>query len=73
MDRIRAIAASGTAMPEPWEKIEVGQRVTVTAGPMRGAYGVLARRDGQMHLILQIEMLGRALSIPFEGPAVEAA
>jgi len=49
-----------------------GVRVEVKSGPLRGLQGVIEDRLGRNRLILQVEMLGRGMSLEIEGSLLEA-
>ncbi|MCY2953931.1 MAG: antitermination protein NusG [Planctomycetota bacterium] len=49
-----------------------GARVEVKSGPLRGLQGVIEDCSGRNRLILQVEMLGRGISLEIEGSLLEA-
>jgi transcription antitermination factor NusG len=48
-----------------------GTRVEVRSGPLRGLQGVVEERGKQNRLILQIEMLGRAVSVELDAALLD--
>ena len=60
----------GKARPHPC--LRVGLRVVVTAGPFKGAQGILKRvGERKSILVVSIELLGRAVGVPIEAEMVE--
>lgn len=70
VDVIRRICAS--ALPVAPAAFAPGDRVTVRSGPLQGAAGVIVRDQGAAHLVVAIEMLGRAVRVTLD-PATLAA
>lgn len=54
--------SSGAAL-DPFPFLRKGVRVEVRSGPLRGLQGLVEDRAASGHLILQVEMLGRALTV----------
>lgn len=65
------LAIEGHAMLDPYPYLQSGMTVEVSAGPMRGMQGVVDMRVGMTRLILQVEMLGRAVSLEIDGSLLE--
>lgn len=61
---------SGAAL-DPYPFLKRGVRVEVRSGPLRGLQGLVEDRAASGHLILQVEMLGRALTVEIAGGALE--
>ena len=55
-------AMSGPKQLDPFPYLQVGQRCVVTAGPLKGVEGLLVRRTNVDRLVLQIHVLGQAVS-----------
>ena len=66
-----ALAADKTFDPHPF--LVVGTRVVVKSGPMRGVHGIIERRGNLHQLVLQVEILGQAVSMEIEAGLVELA
>jgi transcription antitermination factor NusG len=49
-----------------------GEQVEITEGPLKGSIGRVAMVKGKAHLIVSIEMLGRAVSTELDAAAVRA-
>jgi transcription antitermination factor NusG len=71
IEGIRRLLAS-TLPHDPCPFIEVGTRVQVVYGPLRGVQGRLVRKDRNTRLVLAIELLGRALSVQIDAADVRA-
>lgn len=56
---------------DPYPYLKSGIRVEVKAGAFRGLQGFIERRMGFERLILQIDMLGQAVSLELHGAMVE--
>lgn len=71
MERIRAMAS----MPQtaPWDGLVTGDRVRLAAGPLRGTYGRVLSRKGQLQVIVEVELLSRWIKITVEGHQIERA
>jgi transcription antitermination factor NusG len=56
---------------DPFPYLTTGTRVEVRAGPFRGVQGVIDSRLKSDRLILQIDMLGRAVSLEVDGALLD--
>ena len=66
------IALSRQGRLDPCPHIVEGMKVEVRAGPFRGLQGIIESRKGaQLRLILQIEMLGRAVSLEIDASLLD--
>jgi transcription antitermination factor NusG len=57
------LATESSELLLPYPFLKKGVRVEVRSGPFRGLQGLVEQRSGAHRLILQIEMLGRAVSL----------
>jgi transcription antitermination factor NusG len=64
-----ALEAGDTIDPYPF--LKKGVRVEVTSGPLRGLEGLIEEKCGAHRLILQIEMLGQAVSLEIGASQLE--
>lgn len=64
-------ALSVEAPLEPFPYLKAGLRVEVRAGPMRGLQGKIESRSKPDRLILQVQMLGRALSVEVDASLLD--
>lgn len=55
----------------PYPFLKKGVRVEVVSGPLRGLQGVVEDRVNDRRLLLQIEMLGTAVSVEIDGGMLE--
>ncbi|QNN24870.1 hypothetical protein HED60_22175 [Planctomycetales bacterium ZRK34] len=60
------LALSQEAPLDPYPYLQKGTWVEVTAGPFRGLQGVVENRLSADRLLLQIDMLGRAMSLEID-------
>lgn len=65
----RAIECAAPLDPYPY--LHKGRRVTVTSGPFAGIEGVIEDRNRIDRILLQVDMLGRALSLQVDGAQLE--
>ena len=65
----RALAADKTFDPHPF--LVAGTRVVVQSGPLRGTRGIIESRGNVHRLVLQIEILGQAVSMEIDAGLVE--
>jgi transcriptional antiterminator RfaH len=54
-----------------YQQLQKGVRVEVKAGPLRGLQGVIESRAKRDRLILQVETLGRAVSLEVDGAMLD--
>ncbi len=65
MDRVRRMVESGLLVtPSPY--LEVGQSVSIEAGPLAGMEGILAEVKGRYRLVVSINLLKRSISAEVE-------
>lgn len=67
----RAVAAGVKAVPHPY--LTIGRRVRITAGPLAGREGILARRKGAVRVVLSIDMIQRSILVDADAGALEPA
>ena len=65
------LALERSATLDPYPRLVKGRRVEVTSGPFRGLQGVIEERGRDARLILQVNVLGRAVSLEIDGSQVE--
>lgn len=65
------LALSHEAPLDPYPYLKKGVWVEVTAGPFRGLQGVVEDRLAADRLLLQVDMLGRALSLEIDPSLLE--
>jgi transcription antitermination factor NusG len=65
------IALCHQATLDPYPFLKKGVRAEVRSGPLRGLQGLVENRSAGGRLVLQIEMLGRALSLEVPGAVLD--
>lgn len=65
------MALSKDAQLTPFPFLKKGVRVEVRSGPFRGLQGIIEGRAADNRLILQVDMLGRAVSLEIEGALLD--
>ena len=53
------------------KRLQVGQWVRVTAGPLEGTEGIVTRRLSKLRLVLNVEMLGQSVSLHVDQDLLE--
>lgn len=66
-----AEALSREVTLDPYPYLAKGRRVEVRSGPMRGLQGIVEERVRMDRLILQVEMLGRAMSLEIDNAILD--
>jgi transcription antitermination factor NusG len=67
------IALENQVALDPFPYLRCGMRVEVRSGPLRGVQGLIETRIGVSRLILQVQMLGRAVALEVDGALLEPA
>ena len=62
LEDVRLAVTSGQNV-KPWTSLEVGQRVRVELGPLRGVVGTLVRYKNESQLILRVDLMQRAMAV----------
>lgn len=65
------LALTKDAPLEPYPHLRQGTRVEVKTGPFRGLQGIVSGRIGGQRLVLQVDMLGQAVSLEIDGWVLE--
>src|ERR1035437_2042005 len=71
IETIQAVVGSGLPV-SPWPFLRIGQRVRVTEGALEGLEGILARKTSGYRVIVNMEMLNRAVAVEIEQDLVRA-
>ncbi len=69
IERIKLGMIKG-ALPHPY--LATGRRVMVTSGPLAGSSGILIRRKNNYRLVVNIELIGRAMAVELSETDVQA-
>ncbi len=64
-------AMSGEKPLDPFPYLEAGQRGVVTSGPMKGVEGLLVRRKNVDRLVLEVHVLGQAVSTEIDASLLD--
>ena len=56
---------------DPYPMLKKGMRVEVRSGPLRGLQGMIESRGPASRLVLQVEMLGRAVSLEVDASLLD--
>jgi transcription antitermination factor NusG len=70
IEALQALVASGLPS-QPWEYLEVGERVRIEAGPLQGRTGVLVEFKGTKRLILSVTLLQRSVAVEIDAALVK--
>jgi transcription antitermination factor NusG len=65
------LAMTRGALPDPCDFLRRGVRVEVRSGPFQGLQGVVEGRCASGRLVLQVETLGRAVSLEIDGALLD--
>jgi transcription antitermination factor NusG len=65
IDAIRTVVDS-SVKAEPYPYLKCGDRVRVTAGPLRGLEGILLRKKNWCKLLLSVDMLQRSVAVEID-------
>jgi transcription antitermination factor NusG len=68
---IRTLVASGRPS-QPWPYMNVGERVRIESGPLRGLEGILTEFKGNHKLVLSVTLLQRSVSVEIDGAFVSS-
>jgi transcription antitermination factor NusG len=58
---------------QPWPYLEVGAKVRIESGPLRGREGVLVDFKGSQRLILSVALLQRSVAVEIDAMLVKPA
>ncbi|MBP1624871.1 MAG: transcription termination factor NusG protein [Acidobacteria bacterium] len=55
---------------DPYPYIQVGTRVEVIAGPLKGIQGILVEKRGRFRFVLQVDLIRQAISVEIDASDV---
>jgi len=61
------------AEAEPWPFLNVGARVTIADGPLRGLSGILVQTKQQQRVVLSVSLLQRSVAVEVDRSRIEQA
>jgi transcription antitermination factor NusG len=70
LQRVREFLAQGFRA-EPHRVLKVGRRVRVTAGPLAGMAGIVARRKNGHKLVISFDLIQQAMAVEIAGEDLE--
>jgi transcription antitermination factor NusG len=70
IEAIQALVASGIPS-QPWPYLEVGDKVRIESGPLRGREGILVEFKGSQRLILSVALLQRSVAVEIDTTLVK--
>ncbi len=62
IDSIRVLTESGLQL-EPWNYLNLGDRVRIVGGPLAGATGILQSVKGEDKLVVSVSLLQRSVAV----------
>jgi transcription antitermination factor NusG len=70
IEAIQGLVTSGIPS-QPWPYLEVGEKVRIESGPLRGCEGILVEFKGTHRLILSVALLQRSVAVEIEAALVK--
>ena len=71
LNRVRSMVSSGLPIM-PWPLLRIGQRVRIRQGPLDGMEGLLVREKAACRVVVNVELLQRAVAVEIERDVIEA-
>lgn len=68
---VKGLVGSGLPVA-PWRYLYVGQRVRICEGPLSGIEGILARQKSGYRVVVNVELLQRAVAVEIDRDLVRA-
>jgi transcription antitermination factor NusG len=72
IDAIKTMVSSGMPL-KVWPYVRTGQRVRICEGAMSGLEGILVREKAGYRIVVNVELLNRAVAVEIERDLVEPA
>ena len=69
IEAVRRFLESELAL-DPYPYMQVGRRVEVTAGPLKGIQGVLIKKKGRFRFVIQVDLIRQAVSVEIDASDV---
>jgi len=66
---IRTLLESSIAV-DPYPYLQVGTRVEVSAGPLKGIHGILVEKRGKFRFVIQVDLIRQAVSVEIDASDV---
>jgi transcription antitermination factor NusG len=71
IETIKAMVSSGRPL-RPWPCVNVGERVRICEGSLEGVEGILVREKSGYRVVINVEVLNRAVAVEIERDMVRA-
>ncbi len=69
LDAVRRFLETSIAI-DPYPYLQVGKRVEVIAGPLKGIQGILVKKKGRFRFVLQVDLIRQAVSVEIDASDV---
>jgi transcriptional antiterminator NusG len=69
IDAVRRFLEASISI-DPYPYLQVGSRVEVTAGPLKGIQGILVKKKGKFRFVLQVDLIRQAISVEIDASDV---
>lgn len=72
IDSLKLLIESGERF-DVYPNLKEGERVRVSKGPLKGAEGILKKKEEQYMFLVNIELLGRSVGVKIHADCIESA
>jgi len=69
IEAVRRFLESELAL-DPYPYMQVGRRVEVSAGPLKGIQGILIKKKGRFRFVIQVDLIRQAVSVEIDASDV---
>jgi transcription antitermination factor NusG len=69
IEYVRRFLESSIAV-DPYPYMQIGTRVEVTAGPLKGIHGMLVEKRGRFRFVIQVDLIRQAVSVEIDASDV---
>jgi transcription antitermination factor NusG len=69
IEAVRTFLESELAL-DPYPYLEIGRRVEVVAGPLKGVVGILIKKKGKFRFVIQVDLIRQAVSVEIDASDV---
>ncbi len=69
IEYVRKFLESSIAV-DPYPYMQIGTRVEVTAGPLKGIHGLLVEKRGRFRFVIQVDLIRQAVSVEIDASDV---
>lgn len=70
IDAVRTFLESKLAL-DPYPYLDVGRRVEVIAGPLKGIQGILVKKKSRFRFVIQVDLIRQAVSVEIDASDVQ--